>query len=481
MKLPWSSIVLATCVALAPTAAWAQGAPAAKPPQEKDEPATVKLVLHPAAEPRPAMKYLLYPPLADRRPGNAAVLYGKVLAARPETSGKGDLSEKIAQWIETPLDKLPKAEMQKWLQEARVSFRFLDLAARCESADWDLPIREEEFITILLPELQHMRTFGRMLAAKARLEMAEGDLEGAIHDLQSGYATARHASEAPTLIHALVGVAISNQMSKQVETLIQQPGAPNLYWALSHLPEPLVDIRRGLEAEWSLLYLSYPELRDLDKKDLSPEEWQRTLDRFLGHFQTWTDGRHAVAPPLQPLATAGLAVWAYPRAKQGMLARGYTPAQVDAMPVAQVVLLDTMLTYNEFRDETFKWFAVPWPQAQKGLAQADQRLRQAKYQGAIPLAQVRLPAISNAYRAQAKHERTIAALRIVEAIRLYGASHDARLPDKLDDIAEVPIPMDPTTGKPFLYRRTGDTAVLESPGGKAQGMRYELTFAPKGK
>jgi hypothetical protein len=164
-----------------------------------------------------------------------------------------------------------------------------------------------------------------------------------------------------------------------------------------------------------------------------------------------------------------------------MIGRGYTAPQVEAMPVAKVVLLDTLLTYNEFRDEMFKWFAIPWPQAQQRIADAERHLVRAEHKGAIPLAGLLLPAIGNAYRAQARHERSIAALRVIEAIRLYGASHDARLPDKLDDITQVPIPQDPMTGKPFVYQRTGDRAVLESPGGKSHGMRYEITFAPKGK
>jgi hypothetical protein len=481
MKLSWI-VLLATFMALAPGVACAQvaAAPPAKPAQEKDEPETVKLVLHPAPEPRPAMKYFLYPPLLDRRPGNAAVIYGKVSAARTELDTNGELREKIANWVEMPLEKLPKDEMHKRF-DGHSRFRFLDSAARRESVDWELPVREEEFFTILLPELQQLRDFGRSLSAKARLEIADGKYDDALHTLQTGYALARHASEGPTLIHALVGIAISNTMCKQVETLAQQPGAPNLYWALTHLPQPLADMRRGFEAEWSMIYLSYPELRDLDKKDLSPEEWRRMLEKLFNRFQAWSDGGLRAAPPLQPLVATGVALWAYPQAKQGMIARGYTAAQVEAMPAAKVVLLDTMLTYNEFRDEMFKWFAVPWPQAQKGLADAERRLHNAEHQGAIPVARALLPAIGNAYRAEARHERSIAALRVVEAIRLYGASHAAHLPDKLDDVTEVPIPQDPMTGKPFVYQRTGDRAVLESPGGKAHGMRYEITFAAKGK
>ena len=480
MRLPWS-IVLATCMALVPATVRAQvtiGEPLPRA-ASKDAPETVKLVLHPATEPRPALKYHLFPPLPDRRPGNAAVLYGKVTAEQTQFFGNQKLWEKIVEWVDMPLEKLPKDEVRKAAQGFNVDF--LDRAARRESVDWELPIREQEFMSILLPELQQLRSFGRMLAVKSRVEIADGKYDDALHTLQTGYGLARHAGQAPTLVNALVGMAISNMMSKRVEEFVQRPDSPNLYWALTHLPQPLVDMRPGFEAEWSMLYLSYPELRDLEKKDLSPDEWRRMLEKFFGRFRDWSSGSPRENPSLQRLAMTGLAVWAYPRAKQGMIGRGYSAAQVEAMPVAQVVLLDTMQTYNEFRDGMLKWFAVPWPQAERGLADAERHLRSAEHQGAIPLARVLLPAIGAAYRAQAKHQRTIAALQAVEAIRLYGAAHDGRLPDKLDDVTEVPIPPDPTTGKPFVYQRTGQGAILESPGGKNLGLRYEITFAPKGK
>ena len=99
----------------------------------------------------------------------------------------------------------------------------------------------------------------------------------------------------------------------------------------------------------------------------------------------------------------------------------------------------------------------------------------------IPFASILLPAIKAAHLAGARGERSVAVLRVVEAIRLYGAAHDGNLPEKLSDITEVPMPIDPTTGEPFVYQRAGKIAVLESPGGERHGLRYEITFAPKGK
>jgi hypothetical protein len=97
-----------------------------------------------------------------------------------------------------------------------------------------------------------------------------------------------------------------------------------------------------------------------------------------------------------------------------------------------------------------------------------------------------LPAVSAAKAAEARIERDIAILRVFEAIRLYGAAHGGKLPDKLSDIAEVPIPNDPMNGTAFIYHRIHDTAILESPAPpgtnlESYWLRYEIHFASKGK
>jgi len=91
----------------------------------------------------------------------------------------------------------------------------------------------------------------------------------------------------------------------------------------------------------------------------------------------------------------------------------------------------------------------------------------------VPLARLVLPAVGNCRVAVTRLERRFAALRCVEAIRLYAAAHDGRLPEFLDEVTEVPIP-----GKPFPYRLEGDTAVLEAAGpDTSHPRRYRLTLA----
>ena len=125
---------------------------------------------------------------------------------------------------------------------------------------------------ILLPEVQQSRNYARVLAAKARLQIADGKFDEAIQTLQAGYAFARHVAAGQTIIHGLVGKSIAGMMSYQLRELIQQPDAPNLYWAISSLPRPIVDFRPGLDAEFDSVYLSFPKLRNLDKKIMTVEE-----------------------------------------------------------------------------------------------------------------------------------------------------------------------------------------------------------------
>jgi hypothetical protein len=84
-------------------------------------------------------------------------------------------------------------------------------------------------------------------------------------------------------------------------------------------------------------------------------------------------------------------------------------------------------------------------------------------------------------QASARLDRRIAALRCIEAIRLHAAAHEGKLPARLGDITEVPVPVDPMTGKEFEYTVAGDKATLHGPPtdpGKSPhlSLKYELSL-----
>src|SRR5262249_41143703 len=100
----------------------------------------------------------------------------------------------------------------------------------------------------------------------------------AIRTLETGFSFSEQISEAPFLIHGLIGIAVANLFADCLLELIERADSPNLSWALTTLPRPLVDLRRGNDFEYPLLEMQFPDLADLDRPR-SAEEWDAALRR----------------------------------------------------------------------------------------------------------------------------------------------------------------------------------------------------------
>jgi hypothetical protein len=454
------------------------------PAQEENEPRTVELVVDPAPEPVPALRYSLMLGFLERKPGNAAVFYHKAGLQIREPSRQKDV-EKAEQFLDVPGEELDLGKLEAALTPFEIVFTALELASRRETCDWQLPLREQNPITMLLPEVQQAREFARLLVLRARVQIARGRVNEALETLRIGYTLGRHVAEGPTLVNALVGMAVCGMMSEELVGLIQLPGAPNLYWALTELPRPLISLREAADVEMHILYLMWPELEDLVTEERSLAYWQAFLDDLPDRLAPWEMREYGWQNAWQArLTITALAIKAYPMARQALIDEGRTAEEVDKLPVPQVVLRHTIRVFEEYRDDTFKWFALPYHEAREGMNRAEDRLRsEATRREAIPLASLFLPAVSAAKRAEARTDRTIALLRTVEAIRMYGANHDRRLPESLEEITVVPVPKDPMTGNAFVYRLERDKAILEAPApvgepsNRRWAMCYEIRFA----
>jgi hypothetical protein len=462
---------------------------------------TAKITLYPAAEPKPALKYQLLPPISDRRPGNAAVWWNRVPADRTlffanlfhtEPDRKGNWND-VANWMALPLgDSREKQYREKELpkiidlRSSNPLFEDMDRAARFESCNWEQPLREGNYFAMLLPEIEQTRSFARLLSAKAHFEIAEGRYDEAVRTLQTGYAEAQHVAQSPTIVSWFQGVTIALIMSHQVQEAIQRPGAPNLYWAVSTLPRPLVDLRLSCEAESNILYLQFPELRDLDKKNLPADGWRDLLEKTQGdvarvgeYIAKWSRPEDASRMQTAKKAVSPEAI--YPRAKEYLVDHGSTRAEVDAMPMAQAVLLYSVKAYKERSDEQYKWFFLPPTEASTPMSETAQTQSNPS-DAAVGI----FPAVfffwretlPTAKEAETRLEWIIASLRIFEAMRLYAAKHQGRWPEQLTDIVEVPIPLNPYDGKPFTFVRRGDTVVVtySERGPKYDPQRYEITL-----
>jgi len=309
----------------------------------------VELTLHPSKRPEPAKKLRLFPEPEKRRDADAVPLYRKASQSLPKDFNR----DQISRWLKTPLDKLPRDQVQSTLQRLKPTLQLLEQAAGCKLCKW--PAVKPGTMPAYFREY---RSLARTLALKARFEMAQGRYDQAAGTIGTGLAAAKHIGESPTVIQGMVGAAIGGLMLKQVDEFVQGAAAPNLHGALRGLPKPLVDLNKPIAVEIANL---------------------RSNPQYS-------------------------------------------------------VLVRAMM--------------------ERQLKSAYDRVR----------------LIMN------RMDRHVVALQCIEAMRLYAGAHNGKFPNVLTDITHVPVPNDPVTKKPFVYRRTGSEAALKGPAPKGGDPKEAIDY-----
>jgi hypothetical protein len=228
-----------------------------------------------------------------------------------------------------------------------------------------------------------------------------------------------------------------------------------MYWALTELPDPFVDLRQAVRFEMSSVLRIFPFLRDAENKEHSPDEWARLLAQGLVDMVPLSGGGGPGVLNELPsrLAVTGLGLASYGPAKQRLVDSGFDAERVERMPVGQVVSIDAAREFRRISDEFEKWWYLPYGAAEGREDRVQDELSRRNFEGGYGrlLARVLLPAISAARTAQERHGWQTDALRIVEAIRIYAADA-GKLPERLEDIKAVPVPRNRATGKHYQYQ-----------------------------
>ena len=325
----------------------------------------------------------------------------------------------------------------------------------------------------MLPHLQQLRSLSKLLRLQARLLVMEGNFEGAANTLQTGTMLALHLNDEPFLVQSLVSASIEASLLKVVEDWLAQPGAPNLYWALTELPAPFVNAKDAMATERAALYMQFPAMRDAANGHISAAQWTSMLKAMLSF---------TAAPNSSPSTSfteVGLALVssaALPQAKQFLADDGMPAAEIKQLEPYQAIAAFWIRDYERTIQDMTKWYSLPYAQARGGIAKTEAAFVASKGTLTTPFRAI-MPALGRAMMNMTKLDRRIAALRVIEAIRAYAAGHDGQLPATLYAITEVPIPIDPITGKPFKYTsmETGFTLEGIADGlSPRDGLRYEV-------
>lgn len=465
---------------------------AAQPPAPPPDRALTKtLVVSPAAAPRPALRFELLPRPSAKSAGNAAIAYHRAIASRPaaetDPAKATAAQDKFDKWIAADLDTFPAADVTAHLAGFAASFRELDRGGLSTGCDWELlPRLKAEGVALLLPELQPQRELARALALRTRLELAGGRFDAAEKSLRTGFQLAKHVGEGPTLINLLVGLAIQATFLDRVDDWVARPGSPNLYWALTALPAPLIDPRPAFDGETLFVDTAAPSLAKFRGGPLSKADAARFADDVFRELVRVTERSANFPAGLDKATLRAVVIGAYvgatfDAAKADLIARGRPEKEVLAMPPVQVVVVSATERFAELRDDQWKWVGVPYHLGRDPLRAAAARTQAATKAGEIDLLfrllSQNLPASEKVSAAAARADRRVAALRVVEALRQHAAA-TGKPPARLTDVTAVPLPDDPVLGKPFEYAATptGFTLTAPPPAGEKPSPQTALVY-----
>jgi hypothetical protein len=436
-----------------------------------------RLVLPPAGEPAPALKYLLFPDVPQQVPGNAVVHYYRAFS--PEWSNWQHQSKTSLQLYDA-LQEAPSALKKElgWVTTTGIA-RELELGARSAYCDWQLTERvRSEGMDLLLPDMQGFRQLAVLLAVRARFEMARARFDNAMTSLQTGLKLSHDISQAPLLICSIVGAACAETQLNQIETLMQTPGAPNVYWALTGLPHPFIDLRTALSGEKQFLFAEMPLLAEIETGPFDMEQARKLAAQFEKLLARGGQPGNQIGKA----ALLAITLQEYPHAKRSLIEQGWKAESLETYPVIQVVCIDLLREFVKARDDMFKWAALPYSEGAPRLHALEQTLR-GRYQSLAQAPFLRefmpsLRVVQEAWRV----ERHIALLRTIEAIRLHAAANKGRPPATLAEIQLVPVPNDPITGKSFIYSTQANQFTLTGPAPQGAdatySLRYDVTLAP---
>jgi hypothetical protein len=431
----------------------------------------IRLCVAPAKTPEPALKYLLLPDLREMNPGNPIQGYMKCFLEQYRFVYDEQEFDRRKMLLAMPLDELLLPEPPGF---GRFILARVDAAARLDNPDWQilLKLRAEGFET-LLPDVQAMRSLARALGTRFHAEVAGGRIDEAIRTAKTMFAMSRHMGEHPTLIGELVGIAIAAIAINPLEEMLEQPNCPNLYWALTNLPEPFITCKTALDGERLTLW---GFIRDLDT---TAPMGSAAIKKFIDRL----DRLIASGPPDPTSSEVRRYLSARTKDEKKLAAAhsrlvrsGLPEALVKTFPADQVILVDESRELQARFDETARLMVFPpWQ-----FEAITEKAGAAKREPAL-FADALMPAQSAVQRAQGRITQRFALLRHVEAVRMYAADHAGVLPAKLSDLS-VPLPDDPFTGKPFRYELVGATAHLRgtppksAPDDRFLRVHYEITL-----
>ncbi|MCD5397365.1 hypothetical protein LR003_00310 [candidate division NPL-UPA2 bacterium] len=353
---------------------------------------------------------------------NAAIIYQKAFDLLQE----GDKEEKEAFGVfltEKGRDRINWPEInvsliRSLLEKNAGALSLVRQATRLEKSRF--PLEYEKGLMMALPYLAKMRRLARLLAAQALLQSEEGKVDEALKTLSVGLRLGRSLETEPSIISQLVRMAINTIMLQAMEIILNQHEAqPATYKAL---------------------------IRELD--DLKGRiAFTRSLEGERA-FGLWTFDMMRQEPELL-LGLEGRWAWLY----------------VYGSYLLRPILKRDQVYYLRMAGRLVALSRLPYYQAVAEVRDFEKELEHAVPRYGF-ITRALLPPLSRTFIRQARSEAQIRAGKLALALRIYRA-RQGTYPETLKALTpEIlsQLPVDPFTGKDYIYRREEEGFIVYSVG-----------------
>lgn len=411
--------------------------------------------------------------------GNAAIYYYRACLKWNEMSveARQRLQRDIHDWLDSEIDQLPLEEIKPLLAQSQPMLKQLEHGSRLKTCDWGVDFDQMDFASFIfhdLSELATIRGIARVNCLRARVAIAEGDLEGATRLMQQNFKLALDVAQMPVVTTGIVAEAIVIMTLRLSLEMGAVPNSPNQLHALRSLPRPIVDFLPKIKSEQQMIERKFELLRNPETAQRSQEQWRQVFTDATTQFDRIYESMESEPPGNQRQRTALIMARLYPLAKRELIRSGWDPDRVEKMPVGQVVAIQTRHVWDELAGTLIELENLPSLEATRLRNRQYKELMSNGYghpsaRGDFPISDFTYPLLD--HRFIPSHgkilNRQIAMMQNLERLRDYAADH-GELPAS-DQYDQLEMLRDPLNGKAFVYERlsshsaTLDTAFTINP------------------
>jgi|GEM_PF-1170776 len=366
---------------------------------------------------------------------NGASIYREVfdlITERGDISDVTDLNRKPSdEWTEEEIERASSA-----VEKNRDIYELLQKASRMKCRFLKKKDYEKGF-SLTLSHLRDLRQCGRFLVVKAEMEARDGEIDSALDTCLTAFGVARSACGEPILISQLVRVALDGITLSTLENVLKKgEGSESTYQSLiegihSEREDDLMYF--GLLGERTIfLAIEFPRLKKHAAEkwgQMGEEEREKELKEMLGTRETIRDFGEAFFK---------------------------TP--------------DTFFDYQQLyylkgMADIISSSREPYWQAKKKLDNVDKELQELPKEEAMFIQSI-APALSRTQRKETELDAQLGNAEIALACHIYKGKHGV-YPSSLKELTpEIlsSLPLDPFTGKDYVYRKTDEGFIVYSLG-----------------